>query len=377
MVGNTQHTFLKLMSTQKSDISSFAQTVVDWQREHGRQHLPWQHHTDPYKVWLSEIMLQQTQVSTVLGYYERFLARFPTVKSLAEAEQDEVMPYWAGLGYYARARNLHRCAQVVCSNFDGSFPDSSQLLATLPGIGPSTAAAIAAFCFGERSPIMDGNVRRVFTRYFGVYGHPQKRAVDLELWALASQVVDSSPADLNMAAYTQGQMDLGSMLCTRGKPDCLKCPLKNTCFAYANQLTHELPTPKPKTVQPQRYCEMLILESNGAILLEQRPDSGIWGGLWAFPQYENSDELYRACVAMGIQLTPEQKMSALLHVFSHFKLHINPWHVKQSAPILAEPKANQEWVAITDLGSVGLPSPVKKIVEGLYGEQQQLEWAEV
>ena len=358
------------MSTTPSSIATFAQTIVQWQRLHGRQHLPWQQHTDPYKVWLSEIMLQQTQVATVLGYYERFLERFPTVQDLAGAQQDEVMPYWAGLGYYARARNLHRCAQVVCETFDGAFPTTSQQLATLPGIGPSTASAIAAFCFGERSPIMDGNVRRVFTRYFGVYGHPQKRAVDQKLWALAQQIIDLSPPELPMPAYTQGQMDLGSMVCTRGKPACHACPLQADCFAATHQKTHELPTPKAKTVQPERFCEMLILEREGAILFEQRPNTGIWGGLWVLPQYDTVETLQRYCQSLGVTINSEQKMAAMLHVFSHFKLHINPWYVPVSSSVTVSLEANQQWVAIDQLDSVGLPAPVKKIVEGLYQQSQ-------
>lgn len=351
----------------KATTAHFAQRIVSWQRQHGRQHLPWQHHADPYKVWLSEIMLQQTQVSTVLSYYERFLERFPTVLALAKASQDEVMPYWAGLGYYARARNLHRCAQVVVNEYQGQFPRSSEQLATLPGIGPSTASAIAAFCFGERSPIMDGNVKRVFTRYFGIYGHPQKRAVDQTLWALARDVVAQSPADLNMAAYTQGQMDLGSMVCTRSKPRCGDCPLQTDCFALLHQKTHELPTPKPKAIQPERHCEMLILEWGHAILLEQRPDSGIWGGLWTLPQYDDTAALTLACQQLGAPLRSKQKMASLLHVFSHFKLHINPWHVRPS-PMQRrpEPAATQQWVALTDLAQTALPAPVRKLIDGLY-----------
>lgn len=188
----------------KNSVASVAQSIVDWQLSHGRQHLPWQHTKDPYRIWLSEIMLQQTQVATVLGYYERFLARFPTVSDLGMAEQDEVMPYWAGLGYYARARNLHKCAQILHQDYGGQFPRSSAELATLPGIGPSTAAAIAAFAYGERAPIMDGNVKRVFCRYFGVYGLTHLRATE-KLWELAHQVLKAAPVTLNMSAYTQGQ----------------------------------------------------------------------------------------------------------------------------------------------------------------------------
>src|SRR5690606_11842265 len=206
------------MSLPQPCPQNLAEKVVAWQTTSGRHHLPWQNTQDPYRVWLSEIMLQQTQVATVLGYYERFLERFPTVQDLAAAEQDEVMPYWAGLGYYARARNLHRCAREVMEKWGGRFPATAADLATLPGIGRSTACAIAAFCFGERSPIMDGNVKRVFTRYFGIYGPTQKKAVENTLWAKADEMVELAPADLDMAAYTQGLMDLVSQCCTRSKP---------------------------------------------------------------------------------------------------------------------------------------------------------------
>ena len=219
----------------------FSPRIVAWQRLHGRHDLPWQNTRDPYRIWLSEIMLQQTQVATVIPYYERFLARFPDVAALAAAAQEDVMPYWAGLGYYARARNLHRCAQEIARDWQGRFPPTAEAIATLPGIGCSTAAAIAAFAYGERSPILDGNVKRVFTRHFGIAGDPSKREVEQRLWALADTQVEVAP-DLDMAAYTQGLMDLGATLCTRGKPACDKCPVADTCVARREGRQAELPT---------------------------------------------------------------------------------------------------------------------------------------
>ena len=220
----------------------FSPRIVAWQRLRPPRS-PWQNTRDPYRIWLSEIMLQQTQVATVIPYYERFLARFPDVAALAAAAQEDVMPYWAGLGYYARARNLHRCAQEIARDWQGRFPPTAEAIATLPGIGRSTAAAIAAFAYGERSPILDGNVKRVFTRHFGIAGDPSKREVEQRLWALADTQVEVAP-DLDMAAYTQGLMDLGATLCTRGKPACDKCPVADTCVARREGRQAELPTPR-------------------------------------------------------------------------------------------------------------------------------------
>lgn len=345
-------------------LSSFAERVVHWQLDHGRQHLPWQHTTDPYRIWLSEIMLQQTQVSTVLGYYERFLNRFPTVQDLAAAEQDEVMPYWAGLGYYARARNLHKCAQVVQSQYQGQFPTQSQLLATLPGIGPSTAAAIAAFSVGERAPIMDGNVKRVFCRYFGIYGATHLRATEKKLWDLAHQAITLAPATLNMSAYTQGQMDLGAQVCTRGQPSCERCPLQAGCFALENQVQTELPTPKPRLKQAERSCQMLIWQQGDRILVEQRPDQGIWGGMLSLPQFETQAELEQFMLNHGTPVSYAQKMAEFTHVFSHFKLHITPWWV-QAASALYEPKPDELWLHTDQVATAALPAPVSKILEGI------------
>lgn len=355
-----------MMLKQTPELASLASSVVDWQKQHGRHHLPWQETRDPYRIWLSEIMLQQTQVATVIDYYTRFLSRFPDIQSLAQARQEDVMPYWAGLGYYARARNLHRCAQELVANWDGRFPPSADHIATLPGIGRSTAAAIAAFAYGTRTPIMDGNVKRVFTRYFGIYGVTSQRAIEQELWVTAENVIDAAPATLNMAAYTQGLMDLGSQCCVRARPDCGRCPLRTTCYAQNHGVQHELPTPKPRKTSPHRECKMLVLRSQDKVLLEQQVSPGIWGGLWSLPRYGDASEIEAACVHMGQANNTPLKMAALLHVFSHFKLHIEPWYMQCETPLLAEPEPRQSWIAIEHLGSTALPAPIRKILAGLF-----------
>lgn len=351
---------------------SFAERIVNWQQVHGRHHLPWQHTKDPYRIWLSEIMLQQTQVATVLGYYNRFLARFPSVSDLAAASQDEVMPYWAGLGYYARARNLHKCAQTIQRDYDGQFPTNSHVLAELPGIGPSTAAAIAAFASGERAPIMDGNVKRVFCRYFGVYGLTHLRATEKQLWDLAHQAIQAAPASLNMAAYTQGQMDLGAQVCTRGQPNCLVCPLQQGCYALKHGVQTELPTPKPRKVTPERFCAMLIWQQDNKVLVEQRPDNGIWGGLLSLPQFEDNAQLQQFLQQQGLHAYDTQQMPQFSHVFSHFKLHITPWrvqsnHALQESHLAYHTTPSQHWLALADIHQAALPTPVLRIMTVLFG----------
>ncbi len=340
----------------------FAPRIVAWQRDHGRHDLPWQNTRDPYRIWLSEIMLQQTQVSTVIPYYERFLARFPDLAALAAAEQDEVMPYWAGLGYYARARNLHRCAQEIVRDWEGRFPPDAAGIATLPGIGRSTAAAIAAFAYGETSPIMDGNVKRVFTRHFGIAGDPAKRDVETRLWALAEQEVPTRGQD--MASYTQGLMDLGATLCTRGKPDCPRCPVQATCVARIEGRQAELPTPKARKATPERGTGMLVLRSDGRILLQQRPSPGIWGGLWSLPEFDPAQGIEAACAALGARPEGVYELAAFAHTFTHFRLHVRPWYVPLAqAPAAAG--ASHRWIAETELAGVALPAPVRKLLDGL------------
>lgn len=344
--------------------SAFVTTIIQWQKQHGRHHLPWQKTGDAYRIWLSEIMLQQTQVSTVIDYYHRFLERFPTLQALAQADQADVMPYWAGLGYYARARNLHKCAQAVQATHGGRFPEDPELIAALPGIGRSTAGAIAAFAYGVRTPIMDGNVKRVFTRYFGVTGYPGNSVVEKTLWALAHNVLDAAPATVDIAAYTQGLMDLGSGPCARRNPACEQCPLSHSCHARKHGLQNQLPTPKPRAEVPLRSCHMLILLHDDHVFLEQRPDSGIWGGLWSLPEFDDPEALASYCVQRGVTTAP-QRMGGLQHVFTHFKLDITPWQVNAPGATTREAEPQKQWFALQQWPTLALPAPVKKIIAGL------------
>ncbi|OXR49971.1 A/G-specific adenine glycosylase [Pusillimonas sp. T2] len=346
------------------NLSAFVTTIIQWQKQHGRHHLPWQQTRDAYRIWLSEIMLQQTQVSTVIDYYQRFLERFPTLQDLAQADQAQVMPYWAGLGYYARARNLHKCAQALQADHGGSFPEDPEVIATLPGIGRSTAGAIAAFAYGVRTPIMDGNVKRVFTRYFGIAGYPGNAKIEKTLWALAHNALDAAPATLDIAAYTQGLMDLGSGPCARRNPSCEQCPLTQSCHARVHGLQNQLPTPKPRAEVPVRSCHMLILLSNDTVLLEQRPDSGIWGGLWSLPEFDSPTALASYCVQRGVAAAP-QRMGGLQHVFTHFKLDITPWQVNTTSTTANEPEPQRQWFDLQHWPALALPAPVKKILAGL------------
>jgi A/G-specific adenine glycosylase len=252
--------------------SGFAASVITWQKRHGRHDLPWQGTRDPYPIWIAEVMLQQTQVATVIPYYRRFLGRFPDVAALASADVGAVLEHWSGLGYYSRARNLHRAAQVVMEECRGRFPSDLDAVCALPGIGRSTAAAICAFAFGERSTILDGNVKRVFARYFAVRGWPGERRVEAALWRKAERLVPAK----DIAAYTQGLMDLGAGVCTRGRPLCADCPIRRGCLARKRGLTDRLPTPRPRRTVPHRETTMLVLQHAGEILLERRPPTGIW-----------------------------------------------------------------------------------------------------
>jgi len=349
----------------KVGLETFAQAVSNWQKTEGRHHLPWQNTRDPYRIWLSEIMLQQTQVGTVIDYYHRFLKRFPTLADLARASQADVLAYWAGLGYYARARNLHRCAQTVMEQWGGKFPETPEQIATLPGIGRSTAAAIAAFSFGGRAPILDGNVKRVFTRFFGVFGYTGTKAVETELWSIAQAILDHGPRDLDMISYTQGLMDLGATRCTRTKPDCTHCPLTTSCYANLNNAQKALPSARPRKLVPQRECHMLILLHNDNVLLEKRPQTGIWGGLWCLPQFNEFDALENACVNWGVKPSAQNKMATLQHTFTHFKLQITPWWLTVKRLPLAEPNNEHCWQPLNLLADTGLPAPVQKILHGV------------
>lgn len=341
---------------------AFAERLLQWHAQHGRHDLPWQATRDPYRVWLSEIMLQQTRVETVIPYYARFLARFPDIASLAAAPVDDVLALWSGLGYYARARNLHKAAQAVVEQHGGRFPQCAIDIATLPGIGRSTASAIASFCFGERAAILDGNVKRVLCRVFGIDGFPGERAVEERLWALADTLM---PAE-HGGDYIQAQMDLGATLCTRTRPACVRCPLATDCVALATGRVGELPQPRPKKAIPQRHVSVAVIVQGGHVLMERRPPTGIWGGLLALPEIPESerpaDWLQRR---FGTRVDSASPLGTVRHVFSHFRLDIAPTllRIAGNAPRTAEP--GLEWLALTALDQAGLPAPVRRILDAL------------
>ena len=338
----------------------FASAVLDWYDQHGRKDLPWQQGITPYRVWVSEIMLQQTQVSTVLGYFDRFMEALPTVQALAEAPEDEVLHLWTGLGYYTRARNLQKTAQIVVSEHGGEFPASLARLSELPGIGRSTAGAIASLSMGLRAPILDGNVKRVLARYSAQEGYPGEPKVAAQLWALAEQLTPAARVN----HYTQAMMDLGATLCTRSKPSCLLCPLQRGCQAHLLGLQSRYPIPKPRKVLPQKSTLMpLLANRDGAILLYRRPASGLWGGLWSLPELLAGEELDGLALQHGLILGERQALPALTHTFSHFQLAIEPWlvHVEQASSAVAE--GDWLWYNLATPPRLGLAAPVKKLLK--------------
>lgn len=351
--------------------AAFAERLIAWQRRHGRHDLPWQNTRDPYRIWLSEIMLQQTQVATVIPYYARFLARFPDVAALAAASADDVMALWAGLGYYTRARNLHRCAQVVVEQHGGEFPASPEALATLPGIGRSTAAAIASFAFGARATILDGNVKRVLARIFGIDGFPGDKRVETAMWALAETLMPGADAgSAQVSAYTQGLMDLGATLCVRGKPECAQCPFAAECVANATGRQRELPVARPKKTIPTRRTWMLVLCDGPAVLLERRPPAGIWGGLWSLPEAADEAALAARAGELGAAGVPE-RLAPLTHTFTHFKLDIEPRlaECRAGGGRAGDEVRDEEsaWVPLDEIDAYGVPAPVRKLLDGLKG----------
>jgi len=345
---------------------SFAEAIVEWQLRAGRHDLPWQGTRDAYRIWLSEVMLQQTQVSTVVPYYLGFLEAFPDVSALAAAPLDRVMQLWSGLGYYSRARNLHRCAQQVVERHGGRFPRDAATLSTLPGIGRSTAAAIAVFAEGERAAILDGNVRRVLCRVFGVEGWPGERAVEARLWALAERELPARGVE----SYTQGLMDLGATVCTRARPACGSCPVADRCVALREQRIAALPSPRPARAVPLRACRMLAVRHEGAWLVERRPAAGIWGGLWSLPQEDLAaagppaafvDEVGRR---HGLALGAPVAAEPFVHAFTHFRLRIEPFVCEaRSARGAAAPGA--VWLPAADVAGAALPRPVKRLLLAL------------
>ena len=341
--------------------AGFADRLIEWQRREGRHDLPWQGTRDPYRVWLSEVMLQQTQVSTVLAYYPRFLSRFPDVQALAAAHPDEVMALWSGLGYYSRARNLHRCAQVVVAEHGGVFPVSAQALETLPGIGASTAAAIAAFCHGERISILDGNVRRVLTRLLAFEGDLAQPAQQRALWPLAQALLPEAPDANDMTAYTQGLMDLGATLCTRSRPHCDRCPVQSLCLAHRAGRTTDFPVKTRTLVRRHETWVLPILrtqmDGQTRLWLQRRPARGIWAGLYCTPVCSSE--------AQALALWPAARwraLDAVSHSLTHRELRLVPL-LGELQPG-AQPGEGQ-WVDVGALEAIGLPAPVRSLLLAL------------
>lgn len=339
--------------------ADFASRIVSWQRRHGRHHLPWQNTRDPYRVWLSEIMLQQTQVATVLEYYARFLARFPDVVALASAQQDDVLGLWSGLGYYSRARNLHRCAQQVVALHGGEFPRTAALLQTLPGIGRSTAAAIASLCGGERVAILDGNVKRVLTRVLGYAEDLAASAAERALWQLAEQCLPGPALEDAMPTYTQGMMDLGATLCTRSRPQCSACPVQDICVAFAQGEPQRYPVKTRRLKRSAQSIWMLWAQTpDGRVWLSRRPTPGVWAGLYCLPLFESAEALAQAvpanmqdrCVASP----------AFVHVLTHKDLHLHP--VRINLPPQSIAGLEGSWMAADQWPQLGLPAPVRRLL---------------
>ncbi len=343
-------------------MSTLAGRLIRWQARHGRHDLPWQQTRDPYRIWLSEVMLQQTQVATVIPYYERFLARFPDVKSLAGAHLDDVLALWSGLGYYSRARNLHAAARILVESWGGRFPRTREALASLPGVGRSTAAAIAVFAFGEREAILDGNVKRVLARHFAVRGYPGERRVGNRLWKLA----ESQAPEKDIERYTQALMDLGASVCTRARPACASCPLKGTCEARSQGKVEAYPRSRPRNPVPLKETAMLLLLREGEVLLEKRSPVGLWGGLWCLPEISPGADPRDYCRRrLGARLASAERLPLLRHGFTHFTLNITPvlCRVASASPCASEP--GQVWLPVEEAGQAAVPAPVRKLLNSL------------
>ena len=345
-------------------MTDFSQRLLTWFDNHGRKNLPWQTPGTPYQIWVSEIMLQQTQVETVIPYFHRFMQQFPSIQSLANANIDEVLHLWTGLGYYARARNLHKCALMLEDEYNSELPQSCELLNQLPGIGRSTAGAIASAAFGQQEAILDGNVKRVLARHFAVSGWPGNKKVEDQLWKHAENLVPST----RNRDYTQASMDLGAMVCTRSKPKCHECPLADTCQAYALEKTHEFPGKKPKKTLPHKQVHMLLLEKQGELLLQQRPPAGIWGGLWSLPEFDTRELLQEHLQNQQLSHHTQQQWPSITHTFSHFKLDIHPVHI--SASEITNPPAIKDsaptcWYNLSQPQKLGLAAPVQKLIDRL------------
>jgi A/G-specific adenine glycosylase len=345
--------------------ADFSARLLAWFDRHGRHDLPWQRERSPYRVWLSEIMLQQTQVGTVIPYFERFVAAFPDVTALAAAPIDSVLHHWTGLGYYARARNLHHTARILTEQYGGQFPVALDELTALPGIGRSTAGAIAAIAFGQRAAILDGNVKRVLARHGAIAGWPGQVDVARELWDSAERLTPAA----RIADYTQAIMDLGATLCTRTRPTCDLCPVQTDCLAYTEGAPQQYPGRKSKAATPIRETLFLILRNPaGEVLLEQRPPSGIWGGLWSFPECPPEADIPSHCdAALGYRALSWEAGAPRRHVFSHYRLDYTPVEVAVASGFAIADSDGRRWVLPASPGTLGLPAPAKALLDELAG----------
>jgi A/G-specific adenine glycosylase len=343
-------------------VTNFASRLLDWFDAHGRKDLPWQQDFSPYRVWVSEIMLQQTQVQTVIPYYERFMYSFPAIGDLANASIDDVLIHWSGLGYYARARNLHHAAQIIRDEFNAEFPDTIETVMALPGVGRSTAGAILSIAFGQEHPILDGNVKRVLARHAAVDGWPGRSDVAAVLWQLAEK---RTPAT-RVSCYTQAIMDLGATVCTRTQAACVACPVQSDCVACAAGNVSDYPAPRPKKIKPLRETTMLLVVAENAVYLERRPASGIWGGLWSFPEIDPQD-VDDWCERMAGDVSAEALQWRLVrHSFSHFDLDIRPVviHCKQIRATIGDTD-DATWYQLDQQPPGGIAAPVQKLIDSL------------
>lgn len=348
------------MSISVGEANWFAKQIVDWYELHGRKTLPWQLAKTPYKVWVSEVMLQQTQVATVIPYFERFMTSFPDVVTLANADEDDVLHHWTGLGYYARARNLHKAAKLIRDQYAGEFPETLEQVMDLPGVGRSTAGAILSLSLGQPHSILDGNVKRVLARFFLVEGWYGVKSVENQLWSLTDAV---TPKD-SVTQFNQAMMDLGASHCSRSKPNCEQCPLHTRCGAYSQGLTAVFPHSKPKKERPKREAFHLIVKANQAVLMEKRPSSGIWGGLFGFFEFETVEQMAAFVAQQGLSGIQKQ-MASFIHIFSHFELTITP--IVLELPTVPDVVHDNGiiWYDLNEPALVGLSTPTKKMVKEL------------
>ncbi|MBI3311655.1 MAG: A/G-specific adenine glycosylase [Serratia liquefaciens] len=353
--------FCRISNQLMMQAQQFAQVVLDWYQRYGRKTLPWQLDKTAYQVWLSEVMLQQTQVATVIPYFQRFMARFPNVRALSEAPLDEVLHLWTGLGYYARARNLHKAAQAIVAQHGGEFPTTFEEIHALPGIGRSTAGAVLSLALGQHYPILDGNVKRVLARCYAVEGWPGKKDVENRLWEISENV---TPAK-GVGQFNQAMMDLGAMVCTRSRPKCELCPLSLGCIAYAHTSWAKYPGKKPKQTLPEKTAYFLLLQHGERAWLEQRPAVGLWGGLFCFPQFSEREEMELWLQQRGLNNNRREQLTAFRHTFSHFHLDIVPIWLEMDVAGASMDEGTGLWYNLAQPPSVGLAAPVDRLLQQL------------